>query len=359
MTTHVDDDGEPDDGLSDTVSAALTWERDGLYAALAYEKDQAARRSVAGIVRADLLRAVTSYRWGALELGALYQQARDAASGSDLEDRGYLLSAAWNLDERITLKVQGGENRGEESDETLSLWALGADYRLARNATAFVYLSQLERDQAGSEDHAAGTGLIYKPLDAPGFEEHPHRAPTEWPSTGRYNVISDLNHGAPGPHLVFNGHLDVVPAEPVDMWTRPPWEPWQKDGWLYGRGAGDMKAGIAAMVMAVEAVRQAGVEINFPLTLQTVIEEECTGNGALACLHQGFSGDFVLIPEPFGAQIYAGQVGVLWFRMRLDGGRIYQYISFRYVGRQRRCYCLACSTKPGVGWSNSYRALQS
>ncbi|UYV19351.1 ArgE/DapE family deacylase [Halomonas qaidamensis] len=164
-----------------------------------------------------------------------------------------------------------------------------------------------------------GLPVTRVPLDAAGFAEHPHRAPAEWPSTGRYNVISDLNPSAPGPHLVFNGHLDVVPAEPTDMWTRSPWEPWQKDGWLYGRGAGDMKAGIAAMVMAVEAVRQAGVEINFPFTLQTVIEEECTGNGALACLHQGYSGDFVLIPEPFGAQIYAGQVGVLWFRMRLDG----------------------------------------
>lgn len=118
---------------------------------------------------------------------------------------------------------------------------------------------------------------------------------------------------------MFNGHLDVVPAEPVDMWTRPPWEPWQQDGWLYGRGAGDMKAGIAAMVMAVAAVRRAGVAIDFPLTLQTVIEEECTGNGALACLHQGYGGDFVLIPEPFGARILSGQVGVLWFRMRLDG----------------------------------------
>ncbi|MGR2738911.1 ArgE/DapE family deacylase [Billgrantia sp. Q4P2] len=157
------------------------------------------------------------------------------------------------------------------------------------------------------------------PLDAPGFIEHPHRAPTDWPCEGRYNLVAQLNAGAPGPHLVFNGHLDVVPAEPTDMWTRPPWEPWEKDGWLYGRGAGDMKAGIAAMVMAVQAVREAGVAIDFPLTLQTVIEEECTGNGALACLHQGYSGDFVLIPEPFGAQIYAGQVGVLWFRMRLDG----------------------------------------
>jgi acetylornithine deacetylase len=157
------------------------------------------------------------------------------------------------------------------------------------------------------------------PLDVPGFADNPHRAPTSWNSEGRYNVISRLNPDSSKPHLVLNGHLDVVPAEPTDMWTRPPWEPWEKDGWLYGRGAGDMKAGIAAMVMAVQAVREAGVDIDFPLTLQTVIEEECTGNGALACLHQGYSGDFVLIPEPFGAQIYSGQVGVLWFRLRVDG----------------------------------------
>ncbi|SDI74115.1 ArgE/DapE family deacylase [Billgrantia gudaonensis] len=157
------------------------------------------------------------------------------------------------------------------------------------------------------------------PLDAPGFAENPHRAPTEWDPTGRYNLVSRLNPEASGPHLVFNGHLDVVPAEPTDMWTRPPWEPWERDGWLYGRGAGDMKAGIAAMTLAVQAVRRAGETIDFPLTLQTVIEEECTGNGALACLHQGHGGDFVLIPEPFGAQIYSGQVGVLWFRLRLDG----------------------------------------
>ena len=156
-------------------------------------------------------------------------------------------------------------------------------------------------------------------LDAPGFADHPHRVPTHWSNEGRYNLVSQLNPESDKPHLVLNGHLDVVPAEPTDMWTRPPWEPWEQDGWLYGRGAGDMKAGIAAMVMAVQAVREAGVEIDFPLTLQTVIEEECTGNGALACLHQGYSGDFVLIPEPFGAQIYSGQVGVLWFRMRLDG----------------------------------------
>lgn len=156
-------------------------------------------------------------------------------------------------------------------------------------------------------------------LDAPGFADHPHRAPVEWSNDGRYNLVSRLAANASRPHLVLNGHLDVVPAEPTGMWTRPPWEPWERDGWLYGRGAGDMKAGIAAMIMAVQAVREAGQPIDFPLTLQTVIEEECTGNGALACLHQGHAGDFVLIPEPFGAQLYSGQIGVLWFRLRVDG----------------------------------------
>lgn len=157
------------------------------------------------------------------------------------------------------------------------------------------------------------------PLEAPGLADNPHHAPVTWSNEGRYNLVSRLNPEAAGKHLVFNGHLDVVPAEPVDTWTRPPWEPWRQDGWLYGRGAGDMKAGIAAMVMAVQAVRESGLGIDFPLTLQTVIEEECTGNGALACLHQGYSGDFVLIPEPFGAQIYSGQVGALWFRLRVSG----------------------------------------
>ena len=157
------------------------------------------------------------------------------------------------------------------------------------------------------------------PLDAPGLDENPHHAPVAWPAKGRYNVMSRLNPGANGPHLVLNGHLDVVPAEPVEMWTRAPWEPWEQDGWLYGRGAGDMKAGIAGMVMAVQAVREAGVAIDFPLSIQTVIEEECSGNGALACVHQGHGGDFVLIPEPFGAQIYSGQIGVLWFKLSVQG----------------------------------------
>ena len=151
------------------------------------------------------------------------------------------------------------------------------------------------------------------------LSQHPLFAPVEWNYEDKYNLVSDLNRGAKGKTLVLNGHLDVVPANPFDMWSQAPNTPWEKDGWLYGRGAGDMQSGVAAMIYAVHAIQHAGYDIESPLTIQAVIEEECTGNGALACLDKGFGGDFVLIPEPFGPTIYTGQLGVLWFKVSVQG----------------------------------------
>lgn len=151
------------------------------------------------------------------------------------------------------------------------------------------------------------------------LSQHELYAPVPWDHENKYSLVSQLNPKAAGKTLVFNGHLDVVPAEPFDMWTRPPNEPWQHNGWLYGRGSGDMQAGVSAMIFAVHAIRHAGYKITSPLTVQAVVEEECSGNGALACLHQGFGGDFVLVPEPFGPTIYSGQIGTLWFKLSLRG----------------------------------------
>ncbi|MGY0398803.1 MAG: ArgE/DapE family deacylase, partial [Ostreibacterium sp.] len=144
-------------------------------------------------------------------------------------------------------------------------------------------------------------------------------APVDWDHESKYNVISVLNETSSGKSLVLNGHLDVVPAEPSDMWTHAPNLSWEKDGWLYGRGAGDMQSGVAAMIYAVHVFERAGYEIKSPLTIQAVVEEECSGNGTLACVQQGYSGDFVLIPEPFGPKIYGGQIGVLWFKVNVRG----------------------------------------
>lgn len=122
-----------------------------------------------------------------------------------------------------------------------------------------------------------------------------------------------------GNTLIMNGHIDVVPVGPLEMWQTPPFEPRIEDGWMYGRGAGDMKAGLAQMVFAMEALKRLGVQPASDVFLQSVIEEECTGNGALACLQRGYRADAVLIPEPLYDSLITAQIGVIWFQVKLKG----------------------------------------
>ncbi len=122
-----------------------------------------------------------------------------------------------------------------------------------------------------------------------------------------------------GRSLILNGHIDVVPEGPLDMWDSPPFEPQVQGGWMSGRGAGDMKAGLAANLFALDALRAAGHTPAADVFIQSVVEEECTGNGALACLQRGYKADAALIPEPFSEQLVTAQVGVIWFQVHLKG----------------------------------------
>lgn len=134
------------------------------------------------------------------------------------------------------------------------------------------------------------------------------------------NVVGTLRApAAKGRSLILNGHIDVVPVGPVEMWSSPPFAPRVEGGWLYGRGAGDMKAGLAASLAALDALRRCGWRPAADLILQSVVEEECTGNGALACLARGYRAEAVLIPEPVWDKLIRAQVGVLWFQVHLAG----------------------------------------
>ena len=124
---------------------------------------------------------------------------------------------------------------------------------------------------------------------------------------------------AKGKSLILNGHVDVVPEGPLDMWQTPPYAPRVDDGWMYGRGAGDMKAGLASNLFALDALRHIGFAPAAQVHIQSVVEEECTGNGALACLQRGYRADAALIPEPFSEELMTAQVGVLWFQVHLKG----------------------------------------
>lgn len=122
-----------------------------------------------------------------------------------------------------------------------------------------------------------------------------------------------------GKSLILQGHLDVVPTGPLDMWTTPPFDPIIVDGWMYGRGAGDMKSGTVSALFALDALRMAGFEPAARVHFQSVIEEESTGLGALSTLQRGYRADLAVLPEPSNHSINRAQIGVLWFRIGVRG----------------------------------------
>jgi acetylornithine deacetylase len=122
-----------------------------------------------------------------------------------------------------------------------------------------------------------------------------------------------------GRSLIMQGHVDVVPAGPAEMWSTPAFAPVVKEGRMYGRGANDMKSGVCAMVFALDALRTAGYQPASDIYVQTVTEEESTGNGALSTLARGYRAEACLIPEPTDLRILRGTIGVMWFRLRIRG----------------------------------------
>jgi acetylornithine deacetylase len=122
-----------------------------------------------------------------------------------------------------------------------------------------------------------------------------------------------------GRSLILQGHCDVVPAGPLDMWERPPFQPVVENGWLYGRGAGDMKSGTISALYALDAIKAAGYKPKGRIHLQSVIEEESTGMGALSTLQRGYRADACILPEPTDEKLMRAQVGVIWFRLKVRG----------------------------------------
>lgn len=139
--------------------------------------------------------------------------------------------------------------------------------------------------------------------------------------TKSVQVIARLPHSgrAKGKSLILQGHVDVVPEGPAELWQRAPFSGDIAEGWLHGRGAQDMKMGIAAMVFALDAIAKAGFAPASPVFVQTVTEEESTGMGALATLARGCRADACLIPEPTANTITRAQTGVVWFRVQVTG----------------------------------------
>ncbi len=157
-------------------------------------------------------------------------------------------------------------------------------------------------------------------LSVEDLQHHPGFSPVMYTTYDRaYNVVGTHRpRSQQGRSLILQGHVDVVPTGPVEQWTSPPFAPTIRDGWMYGRAAGDMKSGLSANLFAVEALKLAGYQPAAPLYQQSVIEEECTGNGALATLVRGYQADGVLISEAQREQLMTAQVGVIWVQVEVN-----------------------------------------
>src|SRR5258708_22340276 len=199
----------------------------------------------------------------------------------------------------------------------------------AEAEAAFAFLERLVaapstvRAERGAQEIVAG-GLAWVGFDVTEFEVpgHTAAAPAGGVAQGSYGggpkVLGRLTRGG-SPSLLLTGHVDVVPAEAA-LWSSEPFAPLRSDGWLTGRGAGDMKGGFALGLLAVAALRRAMPDaLSGELSFLSVIEEECTGNGTLAACNAGVLGDAVIVLEPTDLDLLLGGIGVLWIEIEVTG----------------------------------------
>lgn len=169
---------------------------------------------------------------------------------------------------------------------------------------------------------AMGLAPLRVPTDPAALADHPGWSPPLIDYAGRDNVVAvHQPRERKGRSLALQEHVDVVPEGDAALWSAPPYEPLLRDGRMYGRGAGDMKAGIVSYCMAFRALRLAGLQPAAEVQMQSVIEEECTGNGALAAMLALPRTDAVIIPEPGPGlpALYIAEVGVVWAWVTVHG----------------------------------------
>ena len=159
-------------------------------------------------------------------------------------------------------------------------------------------------------------GYAVNYITAEGLAEHTNTHP-------RVNVMGRLEGPRPRPNLHFNGHFDVVPVG--GGWTVDPFGAEIRDGKMYGRGVSDQKAGIAASVFAIEAIRRAGIRLQGSVEQSGSVDEESGGFAGVAHMAKmGWIGkdktDYVIITEPTdGDRVCLGHRGVYWFKVTTQG----------------------------------------
>ena len=134
---------------------------------------------------------------------------------------------------------------------------------------------------------------------------------------GRPLTVGVVRGSGGGRSLIVNGHIDVVAAG--DGWTSPPFAAEVRDGRIYGRGAVDMKGGVAAALFALEALHAAGIGVAGDVIFEAVPDEETCAMGTVAAIARGYRADAGLVPEPTRFRLWVATRGLLHGTLTVPG----------------------------------------
>jgi acetylornithine deacetylase len=205
--------------------------------------------------------------------------------------------------------------------------------RLVEDLRALIRIPSItgseERVVAWAADALAELGLSVEVIrpDPATIRADPAWPGEEMPRTslpvviGRAGSSGSSRDSGDGPRVILSGHLDVVPPGDPATWTADPWGAEIRDGRMYGRGACDMKGGVASILGAVRALRSSGDlgRLHGELMVVFVPSEEDGGQGTLAAIRAGATGDLAIITEPSNLDVVVAHAGAITFRLTVPG----------------------------------------
>jgi acetylornithine deacetylase len=165
----------------------------------------------------------------------------------------------------------------------------------------------------GLNDEARVQDVLEAQLREAGFETSRHEA-----LPGRPNLVAD-RAGDEARSMILNGHVDTVPVGDRASWSVDPFGGEVKDGRLYGRGAVDMKSGLAACVAAARFIERTGVRLAGRLSVHAVVDEEAGGFGAMEVVRRGLLARAVIVTEPTWSKVIPAEGGLEWARVTITG----------------------------------------
>lgn len=179
-----------------------------------------------------------------------------------------------------------------------------------REAAAQAFLAQRFSER--------GLGVELSEPEYGNIEKYPAYSPGH-SYKNRPNLVGLAKGSGGGRSLILNGHIDTMEPQYLERWSHDPLDPVIEEGNLYGLGACDMKGGLAAMISALEAVRDCGVQLKGDVTVQSVVDEEGGGNGTLDLCARGYQADGAIITEATGLNLQPASRGVLLLEVAVEG----------------------------------------